>query len=216
MQKQTSAVQKKRRSQQRSHSSRHRTGSRSLSFHLVRSCWLGMVLRLPRFRRLSLQHSYSHVQTKPTDHRVNWTPRQADQWLLASYARQKVKLDPVNWVESSILRFCVLVWAFMGCAAASSLSLAVCTLRRRLPPLEEMFLDEECAMYTSRRQSWPSQPRCLNPVASTLLFQDSTVSCCHSYTIMSVVFERPGTWTCGISLKMFSPLHPKDVISSPD
>ncbi|XP_060794434.1 uncharacterized protein troap isoform X2 [Neoarius graeffei] len=57
---------------------------------------------------------------------------------------------------------------------ASSLSLAVCTLRRRLPPLEEMFLDEECAMYTSRRQSWPSQPRCLNPVASTLLFQDST------------------------------------------
>lgn len=59
-------------------------------------------------------------------------------------------------------------------AKASSLSLAVCALKRRLPPLEEMFLDEECAMYTSRQQSWPSQPRCLNPVASTLLFQDST------------------------------------------
>ncbi|KAK3547849.1 hypothetical protein QTP86_031961 [Hemibagrus guttatus] len=57
---------------------------------------------------------------------------------------------------------------------ASSLSLAVCALRRRLPPLEEMFLDEECAMYTSRQQSWPTQPRCYNPVASTLLFQDST------------------------------------------
>ncbi|KAB5546160.1 hypothetical protein PHYPO_G00068920 [Pangasianodon hypophthalmus] len=57
---------------------------------------------------------------------------------------------------------------------ASSLSSAVCALRRRLPPLEEMFLDEECAMYTSRQQSWPTQPRCYNPVASTLLFQDST------------------------------------------
>ncbi|MCJ8741493.1 hypothetical protein PDJAM_G00071400 [Pangasius djambal] len=58
-------------------------------------------------------------------------------------------------------------------AKASSLSLAVCALKRRLPPLEEMFLDEECAMYTSRQQSWPAQPRCYNPVASTLLFQDS-------------------------------------------
>ncbi|KAG7323660.1 hypothetical protein KOW79_013362 [Hemibagrus wyckioides] len=57
---------------------------------------------------------------------------------------------------------------------ASSVSLAVCALRRRLPPLEEMFLDEECAMYTSRQRSWPTQPRCYNPVASTLLFQDST------------------------------------------
>ncbi|XP_060750420.1 uncharacterized protein troap isoform X2 [Tachysurus vachellii] len=57
---------------------------------------------------------------------------------------------------------------------ASGLNLAVFALRRRLPPLEEMFLDEECAMYTSRQQSWPTQHRCYNPVASTLLFQDST------------------------------------------
>ncbi|XP_017563224.1 tastin [Pygocentrus nattereri] len=58
--------------------------------------------------------------------------------------------------------------------AASGLSSAVCALRRRLPPLEEMFLDEECAMYTSCQQAWPAQPRCSNPVASRLLFQDST------------------------------------------
>ncbi|KAI4900779.1 hypothetical protein NFI96_017575 [Prochilodus magdalenae] len=57
---------------------------------------------------------------------------------------------------------------------ASGLSSAVCALRRRLPPLEELFLDEECATYTSCQQSWPAQPRCINPVASTLLFQDST------------------------------------------
>lgn len=57
---------------------------------------------------------------------------------------------------------------------ASSFSSAMRALRRRLPPLEEMFLDEECAMYTSRQQSWPTRPRCYNPVALTLLFQDST------------------------------------------
>ncbi|XP_047663364.1 uncharacterized protein LOC113658360 isoform X3 [Tachysurus fulvidraco] len=57
---------------------------------------------------------------------------------------------------------------------ASGLNLAMFALKRRLPPLEEMFLDEECAMYTSRQQSWPTQHRCYNPVASTLLFQDST------------------------------------------
>ncbi|KAI5095622.1 hypothetical protein C0J45_14052, partial [Silurus meridionalis] len=60
---------------------------------------------------------------------------------------------------------------------ASSLSSAACILKRRLLPLEEMFLDEECTMYTSRPQSWPAHPRCYNPVASTLLFQDSIVSC---------------------------------------
>uniref|UniRef100_A0A4W4F1U4 Uncharacterized protein n=1 Tax=Electrophorus electricus TaxID=8005 RepID=A0A4W4F1U4_ELEEL len=52
-------------------------------------------------------------------------------------------------------------------------SLAVCALRRRLPPLEELFLDEECATYMSDQQSWPTRPRCTNPVASTLLFHDS-------------------------------------------
>ncbi|XP_053337849.1 uncharacterized protein troap isoform X1 [Clarias gariepinus] len=57
---------------------------------------------------------------------------------------------------------------------ASSLNLAMCALKRRLPTLEELFLDEECAMYTSRQQSWPTQPRCYNPVASTLVLQDST------------------------------------------
>ncbi|XP_066527942.1 tastin [Hoplias malabaricus] len=57
---------------------------------------------------------------------------------------------------------------------ASGLSSAVYALRKRLPPLEEMFLDDECATYTSRQQLWPAMPRCSNPVASTLLFQDST------------------------------------------
>ncbi|XP_073795175.1 uncharacterized protein troap isoform X3 [Danio rerio] len=58
--------------------------------------------------------------------------------------------------------------------AAITKSSAVSALRRRQTPLEEMFLDEECATYTSRLLSCPLQPRSGNPVASTLLFQDST------------------------------------------
>ncbi|KTG32386.1 hypothetical protein cypCar_00027399 [Cyprinus carpio] len=53
-------------------------------------------------------------------------------------------------------------------------STTVSALRRHHTPLEEMFLDEECATYTSRLLSCPLQPRCGNPVAATLLFQDST------------------------------------------
>ncbi|CAM4678505.1 unnamed protein product [Leuciscus chuanchicus] len=51
-------------------------------------------------------------------------------------------------------------------------STAVSALRRRHTPLEEMILDEECATYTSRLLSCPLQPRCGNPVATTLLFKD--------------------------------------------
>ncbi|XP_043079995.1 uncharacterized protein LOC122328386 isoform X2 [Puntigrus tetrazona] len=59
-------------------------------------------------------------------------------------------------------------------AATVKQSSTVSALWRRHTPLEEMFLDEECAMYTSRLLSCPPQPRCGNPVATTLLFQDST------------------------------------------
>uniref|UniRef100_A0A672KXN1 Uncharacterized LOC107570394 n=1 Tax=Sinocyclocheilus grahami TaxID=75366 RepID=A0A672KXN1_SINGR len=59
-------------------------------------------------------------------------------------------------------------------APAVKQSTAMSALRRRHTPLEEMFLDEECAAYTSRLLSCPLQPRCVNPVAATLLFQDST------------------------------------------
>lgn len=55
-------------------------------------------------------------------------------------------------------------------------STAVSALRRRHTPLEEMILDEECATYTSRLLSCPLQPRCGNPVATTLLFKDCSVS----------------------------------------
>ncbi|KAL1250084.1 hypothetical protein QQF64_021089 [Cirrhinus molitorella] len=72
------------------------------------------------------------------------------------------------------------------------LSTAVSALRRRHAALEEMFLDDECATYTSRLLSCPLQPRCGNPVAATLLFQDST---------------------CFLPVGLSSPVHPSPVPS---
>ena len=61
------------------------------------------------------------------------------------------------------------------------LSPAVALLRKRLPPLEELRLDEEVATYTSVSVSTapgfvPPRPRCGNPLASILHFEESSVS----------------------------------------
>ena len=58
-----------------------------------------------------------------------------------------------------------------------SLLLSPHVLHQWLPALEELFLDEECATYMSQPQYCAALPRCSNPVANRLLFQDSTVSC---------------------------------------
>lgn len=54
-------------------------------------------------------------------------------------------------------------------------------LRKRLPPLEELRMDEEVATYTSVTVSTlpgllPPRPRCGNPLASILHFEESSVS----------------------------------------
>lgn len=135
MQKQTAVIQKKRRSQKRSRLFRHHTGSQSLSFHLVRSCCLGMVLRLPRFRRLSMQHSYSPAQTWPADHRLNWIRKQIDRWLPASYARRKVKLHWLNWGWSTLFSFlcaCLSIYGF--CNSFQPELSCVCSETASAPP----------------------------------------------------------------------------------
>lgn len=63
----------------------------------------------------------------------------------------------------------------------SAQSSAVALLRKRLPPLEELRLDEEVATFTSTCVSAapgfvPPQPRCGNPLASILHFEESSVS----------------------------------------
>ncbi|XP_040007651.1 uncharacterized protein LOC120803346 isoform X2 [Xiphias gladius] len=59
------------------------------------------------------------------------------------------------------------------------LSPAVALLRKRLPPLEELRMDEEVATYTSVSVSaapgfLPVRPRCGNPLASILHFEESS------------------------------------------
>ncbi|XP_035014882.2 uncharacterized protein LOC118110862 isoform X2 [Hippoglossus stenolepis] len=59
------------------------------------------------------------------------------------------------------------------------LSPAVALLRKRLPPLEELRMDEEVATYTSVSVSTapgfvPPRPRCGNPLASILHFEESS------------------------------------------
>lgn len=54
-------------------------------------------------------------------------------------------------------------------------------LRKRLPPLEELRMDEEVAIYTSvsfpaASEFLPPRPRCGNPLASILHFEESSVS----------------------------------------
>lgn len=62
-------------------------------------------------------------------------------------------------------------------------SSAVAMLRKRLPPLEELRLDEEVATYTSVLAATgflPPQPRCGNPLAAMLHFEESSVSAANS------------------------------------
>lgn len=61
------------------------------------------------------------------------------------------------------------------------LSPAVALLRKRLPPLEELRMDEEVATYTSVSVATapgfvPPRPRCGNPLASILHMEESSVS----------------------------------------
>lgn len=63
-------------------------------------------------------------------------------------------------------------------------------LRKRLPPLEELRMDEEVATYTSVSVPaapgfLPPRPRCGNPLASILHFEDSSVS-----TLLTVCMYR--------------------------
>eukprot|EP00063_Salmo_salar_P027919 XP_014002754.1 PREDICTED: uncharacterized protein LOC106572797 isoform X2 [Salmo salar] len=62
---------------------------------------------------------------------------------------------------------------------SGALSSATALLRRRLPPLKELRLDEEVATYTTSpalppSSSWPLQTRCGNPVGAALHLQNYT------------------------------------------
>lgn len=70
----------------------------------------------------------------------------------------------------------------LGSQKTSAVSCAVAMLRKRFPPLEELRLDEEVATYTCTLVApasgfAPVRPRCGNPLASVLHFEESIVSC---------------------------------------
>ncbi|KAM6977771.1 uncharacterized protein troap [Aplochiton taeniatus] len=81
----------------------------------------------------------------------------------------------------------------------SSLSSAAALLRRRLPCLEDLRLDEEVATYSSALDPalpalHPPQPRCGNPLASVLLFKDST-------TFFPIIFDGTSASACTSPLR---------------
>lgn len=70
----------------------------------------------------------------------------------------------------------------LGSQKTCAVSSAVAMLRKRFPPLEELRLDEEVATYTCAPVApasgfAPVRPRCGNPLASVLHFEESIVSC---------------------------------------
>lgn len=81
----------------------------------------------------------------------------------------------------------------------SSLSSAAALLRRRLPPLEDLRLDEEVTTYTSALVPafpafHPPRPRCGNPLASVLLFKDSS-------TFVPIIYDGTVTFPCTSPLR---------------
>ncbi|XP_034028203.1 uncharacterized protein LOC117512297 [Thalassophryne amazonica] len=67
-----------------------------------------------------------------------------------------------------------------GVQKTCGLSPVAAMLRLRFPPLEELRMDEEVATYTAVSVSTtlgflPTQPRCGNPLASILLFKESSM-----------------------------------------
>uniref|UniRef100_A0A4W5PCM1 Uncharacterized protein n=1 Tax=Hucho hucho TaxID=62062 RepID=A0A4W5PCM1_9TELE len=81
---------------------------------------------------------------------------------------------------------------------SGALSSPTALLRRRLPPLKELRLDEEVATYTSSSalppsSSWPLQTRCGNPVAAALHLQD--------YTCFRPIILDPSSASCSSPLR---------------
>uniref|UniRef100_A0A674N8Y4 Uncharacterized LOC105419983 n=1 Tax=Takifugu rubripes TaxID=31033 RepID=A0A674N8Y4_TAKRU len=75
-------------------------------------------------------------------------------------------------------------------------SSAVAMLRKRLPPLEELRLDEEVATYTSLLAATgflPPQPRCGNPLAAMLHFEESS-----RFVPIDLDPASDPTWPCSL------------------
>uniref|UniRef100_A0A668A6H3 Uncharacterized LOC115362528 n=1 Tax=Myripristis murdjan TaxID=586833 RepID=A0A668A6H3_9TELE len=123
------------------------------------------LFRVPRFEK---QDSCAHLEQQGT---VSSTQRPGGP------AREETSSgsDTTRHMNPCILSFPRDLTGHKSCAQSP----AVALLRRRLPPLEELRMDEEVATYTSVSAPAPSgfllpRPRCGNPLASILHFQEAT------------------------------------------
>lgn len=172
-----------------SRSSRHHKGTPSFFFQLGKNCCESHVL--------------SERRSGPSRSRTVQAQHRQDSWCQQK-ERQQRSLDPPAVLL--LLRLCTKVTVpahtpsdatlhlhleTLDCDSLTSpvsdsivqkscvVSSAVAMLRKRLPALEELRLDEEVAIYTSVLAATgppPPRPRCGNPLAAMLHFEESSVS----------------------------------------
>lgn len=174
---------------ERSRSSRHHKGTPSFFSQLGKNCCEPRVLRdgvSPPSTSRTLRVHHKRDRCCQRKRRREGSLNQASALLLfgvctkitvrahapPDFCRYPVTFDCDSWAAH--------VSDFPG-QKSGSLSSAVAMLRKRLPPLEDLRLDEEVATYTSVCLSAstglvPPRPRCGNPLAAMLHFEESSVS----------------------------------------
>lgn len=172
-----------------SRSSRHHKGPLSFSFQLGKHCCESHVLSgrrtgPSRSRTVQAQHRQdSCCQQKKRQERSLDPPavllllRLCTKVTVAAHTPSDatLHLHLETWVCDSLTSPVSDSIVQKSCVVSS----AVAMLRKRLPPLEELRLDEEVATYTSVLAATgflPPQPRCGNPLAAMLHFEESSVS----------------------------------------
>ncbi|XP_060930596.1 uncharacterized protein troap [Limanda limanda] len=123
------------------------------------------LLRAPRFEKQEKSSDQDQLLPVPSDQR-NVLPLHEDSSSV---------LKPTCQINTSVKS----LHRDLITQKSRGLSPAVALLRKRFPPLEELRLDEEVATYTSVSVSTapgfvPPRPRCGNPLASILHFEESS------------------------------------------
>ncbi|KAF3696829.1 hypothetical protein EXN66_Car012507 [Channa argus] len=142
------------------------------------------LFRAPRFeKRESISHQDQHDAASPEQQKVLLVPEK-----MSSAA------EPNSQIKPSIQSLHRDVILQKSCAPGP----AVALLRKRFPPLEELRMDEEVATYTAVTIPAPSefvppQPRCGNPLATVLLFEESTTFVPIGFDLSSAYSSPPSS-----------------------
>lgn len=170
-----------------SRSSRHRNGTLSFFSQLERNCCESHVLSDRRVRPSTSKTAQVHHKQDSCCQRKKRWQRSLDQPATLLQFKICTKVTGRAHSPPDIWRYPVTFDCDSLTSPASDaivqkscvVSSAVAMLRKRLPPLEELRLDEEVATYTSVLAAtgfFPPRPRCGNPLAAMLHFEESSVS----------------------------------------